>query len=130
MQFNQMLNMLQFRSYIQLQLSYEVKTHGNRWMYTCLCSVLFVIALLFKFMNMRIVNQTTFFRIQDHFCIDPIKEFWDTKRKEIIRQLQAKQSVVALGKSRFELTLDLTGHLIYVMGKYNHTSMLTFASPT
>jgi len=88
------------------------------------------IALLFKFMNMRIVNQTTFFRIQDHFCIDPIKEFWDTKRKEIIRQLQAKQSVVALGKSRFELTLDLTGHLIYVMGKYNHTSMLTFASPT
>jgi len=42
------------------------------------------IALLLKFMNMRIVNQTTFFWIQDHFCIDPIKEFWDKKRKEII----------------------------------------------
>ncbi|KAG1973094.1 hypothetical protein F2P79_000684 [Pimephales promelas] len=51
---------------------------------------------------MRIVNQTTFFRIQDHFCIDPIKEFWDTKRKEIIRQLQAKQSVVALGDGRMD----------------------------
>ncbi|XP_065150413.1 uncharacterized protein [Paramisgurnus dabryanus] len=60
------------------------------------------IALLFKFMNMRMVNQTTFFRIQDHFCIDTIIDYWETKRTEIIRQLQSKQSVVALGDGRMD----------------------------
>lgn len=52
------------------------------------------VPLLFKFMNMRIVNEGTFYRVQEHCCVDIIKEFWDTKRMEIIKQLQLKPSVV------------------------------------
>lgn len=56
------------------------------------------ISLLFKFMNMRMVEKSSFFRIQDSYCVDTIKEFWKEKRAEIIAQLQSKGPIVALGK--------------------------------
>ncbi|KAK7913199.1 hypothetical protein WMY93_013410 [Mugilogobius chulae] len=57
------------------------------------------IALLFKFMNMRMVASTTHYRIQHFYCVPAIKDFWEEKRSAIISRLQLKDSVVALGHS-------------------------------
>lgn len=56
------------------------------------------ISLLFKFMKMGMVERSTFFRIQDSYCVDTIKEFWDEKRETVITQLKSKGPVVALGE--------------------------------
>ena len=56
------------------------------------------ISLLFKFMNMGMVERSNFFRIQDSFCVDSIKEFWNEKRATVITQLQPKGPVVDLGE--------------------------------
>lgn len=56
------------------------------------------ISLLLKFMNMGMVERSTFFRIQDSYCVDTIKEFWDEKRASVITQLKSKGPVVALGE--------------------------------
>lgn len=37
-------------------------------------------------------------RIQDSYCVDTIKEFWDEKRAAVITQLKSKGPVVALGE--------------------------------
>ncbi|CAL8378877.1 unnamed protein product [Boreogadus saida] len=37
------------------------------------------VALLFKFMNLGIVHRTTFFKIQDVYCVDAIEDYWDDK---------------------------------------------------
>lgn len=55
------------------------------------------IALLFRFMNMGVVNAATFYKIQDTYCVDTILEFWHNKKSEIIQRLQGKD-VVALGE--------------------------------
>ncbi|XP_065133775.1 uncharacterized protein [Paramisgurnus dabryanus] len=60
------------------------------------------ISLLFKFMNMGMVERSTFFRIQDSYCVDTIKEFWDEKRAAVITQLKSKGPVVALGDARMD----------------------------
>uniref|UniRef100_A0A667Y0C1 THAP-type domain-containing protein n=1 Tax=Myripristis murdjan TaxID=586833 RepID=A0A667Y0C1_9TELE len=52
------------------------------------------VALLFKFMNMGMVNKNTFFSIQDTYCVDTIKEFWEEKRTEAISRLQGKDVLV------------------------------------
>ncbi|XP_039681954.1 uncharacterized protein LOC120575300 [Perca fluviatilis] len=57
------------------------------------------VALLLKFMNMRMVNPNTHFTIQDSYCVDPIKTFWEEKRSEAISRLQGKD-VVLLGDGR------------------------------
>ncbi|CAL9691207.1 unnamed protein product [Knipowitschia caucasica] len=59
------------------------------------------IALFFKFMNMGMVNKTTFHKIQGLYCIDTIKEVYNQQRNGIINQLQ-KRSVVALGDGRMD----------------------------
>ena len=56
------------------------------------------ISLLFRFMTMGMVTRSTFFRIQDSYCVDTVKEFWSEKRAAIITQLQPKGPVVALGE--------------------------------
>lgn len=61
------------------------------------------IALLFKFMNMRVVDRSTFFKIQDTYCVDTIKDFWDKKRAEVVSRLQSKDNVVVLGEYNFKL---------------------------
>ncbi len=52
------------------------------------------VSLLFKFMNIKMVNPNTYFTIQDTYCLDTIKEFWEEKRSEAINQLQGKDVVV------------------------------------
>ncbi|KAK7883242.1 hypothetical protein WMY93_029416 [Mugilogobius chulae] len=64
------------------------------------------IALLFKFMNMRMVASTTHYRIQHFYCVPAIKDFWEEKRSAIISRLQLKDSVVALADGR----MDSPGH--------------------
>ena len=56
------------------------------------------IKLLFKFMNMGMVNRTTFHKIQDLYCVDTITEFYNRKRSEVIARLQTKAKVVVLGE--------------------------------
>ncbi|XP_037623771.1 uncharacterized protein LOC119487169 [Sebastes umbrosus] len=60
------------------------------------------VALLFKFMNMGMVGRSTFFKIQDTYCVDTIKQFWEEKRGLVISQLKPKASVVALGDGRMD----------------------------
>ncbi|XP_059917444.1 uncharacterized protein LOC132464840 [Gadus macrocephalus] len=60
------------------------------------------VALLFKFMNLGIVHRTTFFKIQDAYCVDAIEDYWDDKRSAIITRLKSKDSVVALGDGRMD----------------------------
>jgi len=52
------------------------------------------IALLFRFMNMGIVDPNTFFAIQDTYCVDSIKKYWMEKRADVIARLQDKDVVV------------------------------------
>lgn len=52
------------------------------------------VALMFKFMNMGMVNPNTFFNIQDTYCVDAIREFWEEKRSEAINRLQGKDIAV------------------------------------
>lgn len=59
------------------------------------------IALLFKFMNMGMVADTTFCSIQDAYCVDSVKDFWEKKREEVLAPLKSKDGVVVLGKFPF-----------------------------
>ncbi|XP_073341823.1 uncharacterized protein [Pagrus major] len=74
-------------------LSSNILLSGNNYAKT---------SLLFKYMNMRMVDRSTFFRIQESYCVDTIKEFWDEKRAAVITQLKAKGPVVALGDGRMD----------------------------
>ncbi|KAL1020965.1 hypothetical protein UPYG_G00006970 [Umbra pygmaea] len=50
-------------------------------------------------MKMGMVDRSSFFRIQDTYCVDTIKDFWNDKRAEIITKLQSKGPIVALGRT-------------------------------
>ncbi|XP_077060387.1 uncharacterized protein LOC143712055 [Siphateles boraxobius] len=52
------------------------------------------IALLFRFMNMGIVDPNTFLSIQDTYCVDSIKKYWMEKSADVIARLQDKDVVV------------------------------------
>ncbi|KAI3366158.1 hypothetical protein L3Q82_009982, partial [Scortum barcoo] len=56
------------------------------------------VALLFKFMKMGVVDRSTFLKIQDSYCVNTIKDFWNNKRSEIVSRLQSKDNVVVLGE--------------------------------
>lgn len=56
------------------------------------------VALLFKNMNMGMVDQTTFALIQDAYCVDTITAFWEERRLDTIAKLCDKHRVV-LGES-------------------------------
>ena len=43
------------------------------------------VSLLFQFMNMGMVDRSSFFLIQDTYCVDTIKECWEERRAEAIR---------------------------------------------
>ncbi|KAM4544086.1 uncharacterized protein V3H82_021888 [Fundulus diaphanus] len=64
------------------------------------------VALLFKFMAMGMVSESTFFRIQDAYCIEPVQEYWDKTRAEVLESLRQKDRVVVLGDGR----MDSPGH--------------------
>ncbi|KAK7904093.1 hypothetical protein WMY93_016700 [Mugilogobius chulae] len=54
------------------------------------------VALLFKFMNVGMLDTTTFHKIQDRFCVDNIEHFWKNNQGNVISQLKSKDSVVLL----------------------------------
>lgn len=56
------------------------------------------VSLLFKNMNMGMVDRTTFSMIQDTYCVDTIKAFWEERRQDTIAKLCDKSRVV-LGES-------------------------------
>ncbi|KAL7394915.1 hypothetical protein ABVT39_006908 [Epinephelus coioides] len=62
--------------------------------------------LLFKYMNMGIVSRSTFFQIQNAYCVDAIKDFWMEERAAVIQRLATQDSVVALADGR----MDSPGH--------------------
>ncbi|KAK1891967.1 Fructose-16-bisphosphatase [Dissostichus eleginoides] len=57
------------------------------------------ISLLFRFMKMGMVERSSFFRIQDSYCVDSIKDFWNEKRAKLITHLHPKGPVVILGNA-------------------------------
>ena len=59
------------------------------------------IAHLFRYMNMRAVDETTFYRIQAEYLVDSIKSFWEDHRRNVLADLQGKD-VVALGDGRMD----------------------------
>lgn len=69
------------------------------------------VALLFKFMNMGMVERTTFFKIQDTYCVDTIKDFWISNRAEVVSRLQSKDNVVVLGKYNYSTPANVHMHL-------------------
>lgn len=50
-------------------------------------------------MCMGMVAESTFFRIQDAYCIEPVQEYWEKTRAEVIQRLREKDHVVVLGES-------------------------------
>lgn len=59
------------------------------------------VALLFKFMSMGMVAESTYFRIQDSYCIEPVTQYWEKTRAEVIERLREKDEVVILGEFFF-----------------------------
>ncbi|KAK7898837.1 hypothetical protein WMY93_019690 [Mugilogobius chulae] len=59
-------------------------------------------ALLFKFMNMGMIDPKTFHKIQDKFCVDTIEDFWKKESATIVDQLKPKESIVLLGDARMD----------------------------
>ncbi|KAK7901331.1 hypothetical protein WMY93_018100 [Mugilogobius chulae] len=59
------------------------------------------VALLFNYMNMGMVARTTFFSIQDAYCVETIEDFWEESRASVISGLQ-QDEVVALGDGRMD----------------------------
>ncbi|KAK7127263.1 hypothetical protein R3I94_018450 [Phoxinus phoxinus] len=60
------------------------------------------ISLLFDFMKLGMVDRSSFYRIQDAYCVDTVEEFWTEKRNEVIAQVQSKGPVVVLGDARMD----------------------------
>ncbi|XP_041944101.1 uncharacterized protein LOC121706417 isoform X2 [Alosa sapidissima] len=64
------------------------------------------VALLFKFMAMGMVTESAYYRIQDAYCIEPVQEFWDNIRAEVLERMRQKDHIVVLGDGR----MDSPGH--------------------
>ena len=52
------------------------------------------VSLLFRFMNMGMVDPSSFFRIQDTYCVDVVKDCWEEKRAEAIHRLKDRDVVI------------------------------------
>lgn len=82
------------------------------------------IALLFKFMRMGMVAESTFFRIQDAYCIEPVQEYWEQIRSEVIERLRDKDHVVVLGEELICFCQHSPHHLLYNSNSYSFKSIL------
>lgn len=60
---------------------------------------------LFNYMNMAFVGKTTFFNIQDMYCLGSVRDMWEDKRCAAIQRLKIKDGVVVLGKSHYFLKI-------------------------
>ncbi|XP_038592410.1 uncharacterized protein LOC119916458 isoform X1 [Micropterus salmoides] len=70
------------------------------------------VALLFKFMNMGMVKNT-FVSIQDAYCVDTVKAFWEERRTEALSGLQGKD-VVVLEDGTYDSPENDTKEIIHV----------------
>lgn len=52
------------------------------------------VSLLFRFMNMGMVDRSSFFTIQDTYSVDSVKDFWEERRAEAIHRLQDRDVVI------------------------------------
>ena len=52
-------------------------------------------------MKMGMVAHSTFFKIQDTYCVDPVEKFWERNRADVLTRLRQKDRVVVLGKEMF-----------------------------
>lgn len=57
---------------------------------------------LFNYMNMGFVGKDTFFKIQDTYCLGPIKDLWEDNRCAAIQRLKSKDGVVVLADGRMD----------------------------
>ncbi|XP_061580826.1 uncharacterized protein LOC133446766 [Cololabis saira] len=64
------------------------------------------VAFLFNCMQMGMVAESTYFKIQDSYCIEPVDEFWQNMRAGVLARLREKDKVVLLGDGR----MDSPGH--------------------
>ncbi|KAK7149357.1 hypothetical protein R3I94_008869 [Phoxinus phoxinus] len=55
---------------------------------------------------MGMVARSTFYAVQDTYCVDAVKQFWEHNRGLVIDRLRTKDSVVALADGR----MDSPGH--------------------
>lgn len=58
------------------------------------------VSLLFQFMNMGMVDRSSFFTIQDTYGVDTVKDFWEERRAEAINRLKDRD-VVIVGNVNF-----------------------------
>lgn len=59
------------------------------------------VALLFKFMAMGMVTESTYYRIQDAYCIEPVQDFWDNINAKVMERMRQKEHMVVLGDAYF-----------------------------
>lgn len=52
-------------------------------------------------MTMGMVTESTYFRIQDAYCIEPVQEFWDNISEEVMERMRQKDHIVVLGEAYF-----------------------------
>lgn len=52
------------------------------------------VSLLFQFMNMVMVDRSSFFTVQDTYGVDTVKEFWEERRTEAIHCLKDRDVVI------------------------------------
>lgn len=65
------------------------------------------IQLLFNFMCMGMVAESTFFGIQSEYCLKPVEEFWIQSREKALSKLRQKTEVVVLGKCHFRMSINV-----------------------
>lgn len=86
------------------------------------------VALLFKFMNVGIVDRTTFFKIQDTYCVDAVKDFWNNKRAEVVSKLQSKDSVVVLADGLMDSPGFCTQYCTYTLMENDTKEILSIVN--
>lgn len=69
--------------------------------------------LLFKFMNIGMVDHSSFYTVRDTCCVDTIKEYWNERRIEIIQHLQS-MDVVIIGNMHIILCCCFVRYQWYV----------------
>lgn len=57
---------------------------------------------------MGMVAESTYFRIQDAYCIEPVQEYWEKTRAEAVERLRQKDHVVVVGEALFCLCVNIT----------------------
>lgn len=55
------------------------------------------VKLLFRFMNIGMIIDRYFADIQENYCVNTIKDFWNAKRAKVISEVKTSRPTVVLG---------------------------------